>query len=96
METLEFDYDTETGFAWITVNTDGSEDEWSVQCCLKEGNYDEENATQEYLEKIKMNDCGHDDGLCADGNEKAFKYWGENRCMKALFSAAKNNGIDVY
>ncbi len=95
MKTLEFDYDTETGFAWILVDTNNADGSWSVQCCLKAGEYNEESATQSYLKEIDMGDCGHDDGICGDGNKEAFDYWGENRCMTALFAAAKENDIEL-
>jgi hypothetical protein len=46
-------------------------------------------------DKININDCGHDWGLCGDANEEAFKKWGENRCMEALFSKAKECGFKL-
>ena len=89
MEIKEFDYDLESGFAWIQVE---SKDDkmMTVQCCLQ--------ASEEgglHLKEIDKDDCGHNWGCCADANEAAFKYWGENRCMKALFSAAEEAGIEA-
>lgn len=94
MKTLDFEYDTETGFAFITVDTNKKDGVWTVQCCLV-GEYDEENMIQSYSKKINTCDCGYDDGICGDANEDAFRYWGENRCMTALFGAAKKNGIEL-
>ncbi len=82
MEIKSFDYNEECGFAWILVDTNKDEGEWAVQCCLTDG-------------EIIMNDCGHDQGICSDVNEEAFNYWGENRCMTALFRAAEKEGLAV-
>ncbi len=84
MNIKEFDYNTDDGFAWIIL-----EDESTVQCCLHQPN----GTPSE--EKIIMSDCGHDWGICGDVNEAAFKKWGENRCMKALFAKAKEAGLEV-
>ena len=92
MKIKEFDYDVNNGFAWIIVDGKDESDMFSVQCCLFRK---EEEEFDGYEKKIIANDCGHDWGLCGDANEDAFNYWGENRCMKALFSYAKQNGIEV-
>jgi hypothetical protein len=87
MNILSFDYDEEHNCAWIQI--DGKykgEQPYTVQCCTVEGRDKE----------IKISDCGHDWGLCEEANEKAFKNYGENRCMKALFSKAKQNGFTIY
>ena len=84
MNIKEFDYSTEYGFAWIIL-----EDGTSVQCCL----YQPNGTPAE--RKLIMSDCGHDCGICGEVNEPAFTRWGENRCMKALFTKAKENGIEV-
>ena len=85
MDVKSFDHDTETGFAWIIVNGKEGE-EMSIQCCLE---------TSCNEPTISMGDCGHDWGICADGNAEAFALWGENRCMKALFNRAKECGLVV-
>lgn len=84
----DFDYDLVNGFAWMTVDSNNDEDIWTVQCCL-----DAENNT--HVKRINAGDCGHNWGLSADCNEKAFVYWGQNRCMTALFKKAKENGFEV-
>ena len=90
MDVLEFDFDTDNGFAWIYVESSSlSKDEkWIVQCCLGAENGD-------YVSKIVCDDCGHNTGMCLDANTNAFNYWGENRCMTALFKAAKKAGFEV-
>lgn len=84
MNIIGFDYDLEYGFAWINVDGNDNKNTFTVQCCL-----------QDNKKQIKMSDCGHNWGLCLDANEEAFDYYGENRCMEALFSKAKENGFDI-
>jgi hypothetical protein len=89
MKILSFDYDLEMGFAWIMIDGKYEDEELIVQCCLshvKGGNYER---------KINASDCGHNWGSCGDANGDAFDYYGENRCMKALFAKAKENGFIV-
>ena len=93
MEIKSSDFDTEFGFAWIVVDGKNEGDEWTVQCCLTSENESESNTLIKHNEEIDCDDCGHNDGICGDVNEKAFSYWGENRCMTALFDAAKKAGI---
>lgn len=95
MNVISFDFDLEMGFAWIIVDGKG-DDEMSVQCCLESENDQESGALITHKKVIKMSDCGHDWGICADGNAPAFEFWGEDRCMKALFACAKKAGFDVY
>lgn len=96
MKIMNFDYDLETGFAWITVDTDRADGQWTVQCCLKDNGYDAEKCEEVgFIAKIEQGDCGHNDGICGDVNEKAFAYWGQNRCMTALFNSAKEAGIEI-
>ena len=94
MNVLKFDYDTEAGFAWIEVEagTLSGDERWAVQCCLAT-NIDDPRGPCEL--KIICSDCGADWGICGEINEKAFSYYGENRCMQMLFNAAKNAGIEV-
>ena len=94
MNTLNFEYDTEYGFAFIQVDGKQEGDKLTVQCCL-ESSGEGLSSGSPYLNSIVMSDCGHDEGLCSEANEEAFKYWGENRCMKALFSACEENGLTV-
>lgn len=95
MEIKSFDYDTQHGFAWIMVDTSNDDGEWIIQCCLADRNDEAARKGEDFEAKINCDDCGHDWGLCLDANKNAFEYWGENRCMKALFQAAKNAGIEV-
>ncbi len=88
MNVLSFDYDLDYGFAWIMV-ADKDKQQLTVQCCLKS---DEPGIFQKIINKM---DCGHNWGLCADANEKAFETFGEEECMNALFEQAKLNGIEV-
>ena len=88
MDILDFECNLEYGFAWILVGCDGSEP-LTVQCCL-------ENEDGKATKKIDMSNCGYDWGICADANEKAFKKFGSEKCMSALFEKAKENGIEVY
>lgn len=95
MKIKSFDYDLETGFAWIIVD-DQACGEWTVQCCLKDNGYNAENGENVgFIEAIDQDDCGHNDGICGDVNEKAFNFWGENRCMTALFDKARDMGIEL-
>jgi hypothetical protein len=86
MNILDFEYSTKYGFAWIIVDGENKGDRWTVQCCLVQEN-------SVFVTKINRGNCGHNEGLCADANAKAFEYWGENRCMTALFNKAKINGL---
>jgi hypothetical protein len=88
MNILSFEFSLDHGFAWIVVDGKKEGDKYTVQCCLEEKD-------GKFIPKIKSSDCGHNWGLCSDSNEKAFEYWGENRCMNALFNKAKVNGIEV-
>ena len=89
MDIIEFDYNLEHGFAWITVPAENNIDELTVQSCL------EQSEGGRFNKKIIMSDCGHDWGNCGQINERAFKHWGENRCMKALFRNASQSDIEV-
>ena len=84
MNIKEFDYSVESGFAWIEL-----EDGNVVQCCLHQPN------GTPAEKKIVSYDCGHDWGICGGINAAAFEYWGENRCMKALFAKASEAGLEV-
>ena len=95
MEIKQFDYDLGYGFAWITIAGKDESVEMTVQCCLVGTYADNSQEDPIYFKKIESSDCGHNDGICGDVNEPAFKYWGENRCMKALFAHAKKAGIKV-
>ena len=95
MRVLSFEFSLDHGFAWIVVDGKNEGDRWTVQCCLTHENENVDDRTgHEFSPKITQSDCGHNWGSCAESNEKAFAYWGENRCMKALFSAAKDHDID--
>ena len=97
MNILEFDFNTDYGFVWIVIDGKNEGDKWTIQCCLKP----EKNAELKiqkgkkfrYIKVIDCGDCGHNFATCADVNEEAFDYWGQNRCMVALFNCAKKNGI---
>lgn len=89
MKVLNFDYDLKFGFAWIIVDGKNDGDEWKVQCCTENENDDKP------IKVIVQNACGHDWGICGDANKAAFEYWGENRCMTALFEEAKKAGFDL-
>lgn len=93
MEIKSFDYDVEYGFAWIVVDGKYEGDEWTVQCCLTSENDCESGTLIKHSKEIDCGDCGHNYGICGDVNGEAFEFWGENRCMIALFSAAKKAGI---
>ena len=93
MEIKSFDFNTEFGFAWIVVEGKSEGEEWTIQCCLTSENASESGALIKHNEEIDCGDCGHDEGVCGEVNEKAFNYWGENRCMSLLFSVAKAAGI---
>ena len=88
MNILDFNYDLENGFAFIVVEGGKHGSTSTVQCCL-ESSGKGLSSGEPYLTNIKQSDCGHNGGVCADVNESAFAYWGENRCMKALFNEAK-------
>ena len=94
MEILTFDFDLYHGFAWITV-AGRDQKALTIQCCLKYTPNISENCDNdgEYSKTIVCGDCGHDWGICGDVNGEAFDYWGENRCMTALFKKAIENGI---
>ena len=97
MKIISFDYDTEAGFAWITVEGGPYADSepMLVQCCLTKNTSTENVDGVKYLNVIKCDDCGENWGLSGDANEKAFEYWGANKCMNALFKKAKESGLDV-
>ena len=95
MNVLGFDYDTEHGFAWINVEGKQEGEEYIVQCCLKDRTQEQAENNQDFDAVILAGDCGHDEGICGDANEKAFDHWGENRCMKALFKRAAAEGLEV-
>jgi len=81
-----FGHDVGEGRVWITVDGRKETDRWTVQCLTKQG---------ERHSMIQMDDCGIYESECSDVNEPAFSYWGENRCMTALFKHAKANGIEL-
>lgn len=91
MNIKSFDFDTEHGFAWIVVEGKNEGEELTVQCCLVA--LYEDGEFIEFKEAINCSDCGYNWGICGDVNEKAFRCWGEDKCMEALFSEAKENGI---
>lgn len=92
----EFDYNIEDGFAWMIVEGQRNNQEMIVQCCLKEAGYDYKKGEHlGYLKEVDVGNCGEDWGICGDANESAFKYWGQNRCMKMLFKKAEEHGINV-
>ena len=96
MNVLSFDYDIDTGFAWMEVDGKSEGDKMTVQVCLKQPAFDpEQESMPDFLEEIDMDDCGHNDGICGDVNATAFEYWGENRCMKALFAHAEKAKIKL-
>jgi len=95
MEIKDFDYDTEMGFAWIIIDSDKPGVEWSVQCCLADRSDEDAQNGAEFEAKIIAGNSGCDDGICGDVNEKAFDYWGQNKCMTALFNKAKKAGLEV-
>jgi len=95
MNILKFEIDTENGFAHIEVETDKETGSWAIQCCLKDLTSDEAENHEPFKPVIIAGNCGHNDGICGVVNAQAFKYWGENRCMTALFNAAKNEGVVV-
>ena len=98
MKIINFDYDTSHGFAFMTVEGRKTGETMSVQCCLflKEVNQDTAEIIEpEHEAKIITRDCGHTEGLCADANADAFQFWGENRCMNALFGSAEIAGIEL-
>ena len=88
MDIIDFGYDLKHGLAWIIVHDENKGGELTVQCCLELKN-------DCYNRKIIMSDCGHYWGNCGNINERAFKHWGENRCMKALFRNASQSDIEV-
>jgi len=83
MEILNFDTDTDAGFAWIIVPQSHGTETWTVQCCLTDNG------------EIVAGDCGHNEGICGDNNEAPFAFWGENRCMTALLKHARSAGITI-
>lgn len=85
---LDFDYDLQYGFAWITFYDVQLDKSLTVQCCLDIKN-------GEFIKKINASDCGHDWGICGDVNETAFKKYGEKKCLDYLFRYASKNGITV-
>ena len=89
MNVLRFDYNLQNGFAWIMVGGKNPDDEMIVQCCLDQDEDDN------YIKEIIIAHCGHNWGLCADANEEAFKHWGENSCMAALFYYAQENDFNL-
>lgn len=96
MNILNFDFDTETGFVWMTIDGKKDGETMTVQACLKQPEFDPMLVSApDFLKEIDCSDCGHNDGICGEVNEKAFEYWGENRCMKALFTKAEENGITL-
>lgn len=89
MVVLDFECDLDRGFAWIVVDGRQNEDRWSITCCIEKGQ------KNKFVKKIVSFQCGHNWGLAGESNEKPFEYWGENRCMKALFAEARKNGFKV-
>lgn len=88
MNILCFEYSIDDGFAWIVVDGKEIGEKFHVSCCLSRED-------GSFSKKIIMTDCGHNWGICGETNAKAFAYWGENRCMKALFSESANHGIEL-
>jgi len=95
MQVLSFQCDLITGFAFITVDGKSQGDVWTVQCFLNLESVPEEEdyKARPYVMEIDCGDCGHNWGICGEANAKAFEYWGEDRCMTALFKHAEINGI---
>ena len=87
-----FDYNLEWGFVWILL---GDEDEGViVQACMTLVNEVEDEDDERLI--LRMDYCDHLEGCCGDANEKAFKLYSEERCMKTLFHYAKENGFTVF
>jgi hypothetical protein len=82
MKILTFDFNDE--FVWITVEGKNEGEEYMVICCLTDNK-----------QIIEKDDCGHNWGSCGETNEEAFEYWGQNRCMTALFARAKKEGFEI-
>ena len=82
MNVKTFDYDLDTGFAWILVEL--GEDLATIQCCIEAGK-----------KQIDMVNSGFDEGICRDVNQRAVKYWGSNRCFNTLIRHAKKNGFEI-
>jgi len=76
---------TEYGFAHIVTS-----DELTIQCCLKQRK--DENG---HKKEISKSDCGENDGICSDINEKAFKKYGKEKCMAFLFSEMRKLGVKI-
>jgi len=79
MNVLNFDYDIEHGFAWITLDN-----KMTIQVCI-----------DDHKKVIKKTDCGHNWGLSGDNNEAAFEAFGEDECIRALFLEAGNNDFEL-
>jgi len=87
-----FDYDTMSGFAWITFG----EKEYTVQCCLAPGSFNEDTGNCLPCQtKIIMSDCGHNEGICGETNKEAFDEFGEDMCMDMLFEQARKHGLEI-
>ena len=86
MKVCMFGHDIGEGRVWITVEGKKENERFTVQCLTSQG---------ERHSRIKMDDCGIYESQCSEVNEKAFEYWGQNRCMTALFKHAEINGIEL-
>lgn len=95
MKIINFDYDTENGFAWIVIEGSIADETLVVQCCLSDRSFEDAESDAAFEAKIIADDCGADEGLCADANEKAFECYGQSKCLKALFSKASEMGLEI-
>jgi hypothetical protein len=103
IQIIESDYSLTDGFAWIVFSDDGKE--FTLQGCLIER---EECKSEErrnalikqnkplYKKAIKERDSGMDWGISGDVNEKAFKKFGEDECLKFFKRECKKNGIRFF
>ena len=67
-----------------------TDDNLTIQCCLEQ-----RKDGKGYKKQIDATDCGENDGICGDVNEKAFSKYGKNNCIKKLFSEMRKIGISV-
>lgn len=88
LQVKKYDYDLEFGFMFIVVKGKNIEEDLTIQCCL-------EFEDGVFLKKISKNDNGYNDGICKDINARAFKQFGEDKCMEMLFKKAQDLNIDI-